>query len=59
MKPNSTFKMSKTTKRMLSLFSFPTRESRSHFHKHMILSQLFKEHAARVVPKDKKELDPA
>jgi hypothetical protein len=59
MKPTSTFKMKKTTKRMLAAFPFPTRASQSHFHKHMIQSQLFQEQAVRVVPKGQKETDPA
>lgn len=59
MKPTSSFKMKKTTKRMLAAFPFPTRESRSHFHRHMIMSQLFEEQSVRIVPKGQKETDQA
>lgn len=59
MKPTSNFKMSKTVKRMLSLFSFKSTESRTHFKKHMILSQLISEQALHAPVKGMKEADPA
>lgn len=59
MKPTSNFKMSKTVKRMLSLFPFKSNESRTHFKKHMILSQLTSEQALHTSVKGMKEADPA
>lgn len=59
MKSTSTFKMNKTTKRMLSLFPFPDQKSLTHFRKHMIMSQLISEQAQRTVQKNSKDTDQA
>ena len=59
MKPSSTFKMSKTTKRMLALFPFRSSSEMYHFKRQMISSQLIAEQSQRAVPKAGKDTDPA
>lgn len=41
MKTNNTFKMSKETKRRLSLFKFKSAQEKNIYKKHMIQAQLF------------------
>jgi hypothetical protein len=53
MKPSSSFKMSKTTKRMLSLFPFSSVGSKNQFKRQMITSQLTAELAQRTSAKVK------
>lgn len=59
MKPSSTFKMSKTTKRMLSLFDFKDVHEKNSFKREMIFSQLYSEAASRSNAKNSKESDQA
>lgn len=59
MKPTSSFKLNRATKKMLSSFKFPNQQSETHFRKHMILAQLFSEQAQRTGIKQSKEVDQA
>lgn len=57
MKTSSTFKMNKSTKRMLTLFNFKTSSDRTNFKKNMIAAQLYSEFATRTTDKSNKDSD--